>query len=151
VLRRLEIAAEHDRRALTGLGLQREDLAATPYDRQSAASLRIGSGELRPRDHLGRKSDAAVLDGGEDPIAAHADFDFHRVVGSCVLDRVCECLAEGDEKVREVVVANPVFEGKLGDSIAYESRSMGLRCDLEVQHRFKSIHRRYRWFPYGSI
>jgi hypothetical protein len=106
---------------------------------------------FRPRDHLGRKSDAAVLDGGEDPIAAHADFDFHRVVGSCVLDRVCECLAEGDEKVREVVVANPVFEGKLGDSIAYESRSMGLRCDLEVQHRFKSIHRRYRWFPYGSI
>ena len=37
-----------------------------------------------------------------------------------------ERLAESDEKVREVVVANPVIEGKLRDPVAYDSRSMGV-------------------------
>jgi hypothetical protein len=103
------------------------------------------------RDHVGWEAHAAVLDGRDDPVAPDANLDFDRVVGARVLDCVRERFAKGDQKVREVVVANPVVEGELGDPVANDSRSMWLRRDPEVQHRFRSIHRRLRWFPGSGI
>ena len=140
---RLEVPAEYHGRALPGLGLECEDLATTPHDRETSAPLRIGPGELCPRDHVGWEAHAAVLDGRDDPVAADANLDFDRVVGARVLDCVRERFAKGDQKVREVV--------ELGDPVANDSRSMWLRRDPEVQHRFRSIHRRFRWFPGGGI